>query len=529
MLTSWLLTAAVWSTAYASTRSYTLKLDNKIVSPDGFRRSAIVVNDQFPGPLISAKKNDDLEVHVVNNLTDNTMPIAATIHWHGLFMKRAASQDGVAWVTQCPIASGDNFTYKFNIGEQTGTHWYHSHVTTQYCEGLRGPLVIYDDNDPFAHLYDVDDASTIITMHEWYYHPSPKVFAEVFPPHSLIVNGLGRTWFGENTLSVTRVTAGKRYRLRVLNIGCQATIQFSVDEHPLTIIEIDGARVVPRKIDSVVLFPGQRVSVVVNANRPIGNYWIRALASWENVAIPYEPTLAILRYDGAEVTRPKTLSAIKDILHNEESLVPYDAPKQTPREPDVKINLNFTVDEDNYVVNGKPYFPVSVPTLLQILNGTDPHSLLPKGSIITVPRNKLIEISMPGGALDGPHPFHLHGHSFQVVRGANSSTYNYVNPPIRDTVNTGHAGDNVTIRFMTDNPGPWLLHCHMEFHFEAGLGIILAEEPSEHKVQENLSQAWKDLCPRWSTIKKGKKFSKSIWPGKQKTRFSFKDQADDDE
>ena len=38
-----------------------------------------------------------------------------------------------------------------------GTFWYHSHIMTQYCDGLRGVLVVYDPQDPHAHLYDVDD------------------------------------------------------------------------------------------------------------------------------------------------------------------------------------------------------------------------------------------------------------------------------------------------------------------------------------------------------------------------------------
>ena len=38
-------------------------------------------------------------------------------------------------------------------------------------------------------------------------------------------------------------------------------------------------------------------------------------------------------------------------------------------------------------------------------------------------------------------------HTFSVVRSAGSEAYNYVNPPRRDVVNTGVAGDNVTIRF----------------------------------------------------------------------------------
>ena len=39
----------------------------------------------------------------------------------------------------------------------TGTFWYHSHLSTQYCDGLRGAFVVYDPNDPHASLYDVDD------------------------------------------------------------------------------------------------------------------------------------------------------------------------------------------------------------------------------------------------------------------------------------------------------------------------------------------------------------------------------------
>ena len=38
-----------------------------------------------------------------------------------------------------------------------GTFWYHSHLSTQYCDGLRGPIVVYDPEDPHADLYDIDN------------------------------------------------------------------------------------------------------------------------------------------------------------------------------------------------------------------------------------------------------------------------------------------------------------------------------------------------------------------------------------
>jgi iron transport multicopper oxidase len=37
----------------------------------------------------------------------------------------------------------------------------------------------------------------------------------------------------------------------------------------------------------------------------------------------------------------------------------------------------------------------------------------------------------------------------------------------RDVVSIGNTGDNVTIRFFTDNPGPWFFHCHIDWHLNA--------------------------------------------------------------
>lgn len=52
----------------------------------------------------------------------------------------------------------------------------------------------------------------------------------------------------------------------------------------------------------------------------------------------------------------------------------------------------------NFAVNGATFKPPSVPVLLQILSGAqDVASLLPSGSVYSLPRNKVIEISIPGG------------------------------------------------------------------------------------------------------------------------------------
>ena len=119
-------------------------------------------------------KSDQFSIQVLNELADDTMALETSVvsdcvlhrtsciliclikHWHGLFMHRSNWADGVSYVTQCPIRQEESLVQKFNV-TQTGTYWYHSHYSTQYCDGLRGPLVIYDPEDPLAYLYDVDD------------------------------------------------------------------------------------------------------------------------------------------------------------------------------------------------------------------------------------------------------------------------------------------------------------------------------------------------------------------------------------
>ncbi|KAI0311398.1 Cupredoxin, partial [Amylostereum chailletii] len=94
--------------------------------------------------------------------------------------------------------------------------------------------------------------------------------------------------------------------------------------------------------------------------------------------------------------------------------------------------------------------------------------------------------------------FHLHGHNFWVVRSAGNSTYNWDNPIKRDVVSTGATGDLVTFRFTTDNPGPWFLHCHIDWHLIAGLAVVFAEAPTE--VTESPTQGWRDLCPAYNNF-----------------------------
>ncbi|KAI1790627.1 laccase [Ganoderma leucocontextum] len=485
-----------------------LTISNAVISPDGFPRAAIVMNGVFPGPLITGNKGANFQINVVDDLTNATMLTATTVHWHGLFQKGTNWADGPSMVNQCPISMGNSFLYDFTATGQAGTFWYHSHLSTQYCDGLRGPLVVYDPDDPHASLYDVDDESTVITLTDWY-HIAARLGPR-FPPgaDSVLINGLGRFTDGNSTeLAVINVTQGKRYRFRLLSLSCDPNFMFSIDNHNMTVIEADAVNHQALTVDEIQIFAGQRYSFVLTANQAVDNYWIRALPNIGTTSFAGGINSAILRYSGADDIEPTTTQTGGSNLLVESRLVPLTdlaAPGTAkPGGVDYALNMAFSFNGTEFFINGTPFVSPSVPVLLQILSGTtNAADLLPKGSIYALPANASIELSFPITAINAPgapHPFHLHGHTFHVVRSAGQTDYNYVDPPQRDVVSTGTAGDNVTIRFTTNNPGPWFLHCHIDFHLEAGFAVVFAEDTPDVAATETPTAAWENLCPIYAS------------------------------
>ncbi|KZT00074.1 multicopper oxidase [Laetiporus sulphureus 93-53] len=486
-----------------------LTLTNGPVTPDGFTREAVLVNGITPGPPITGWKGDNFLINVVNELQDPSMNKTSTVHWHGLFQHHSNAEDGTAFVTQCPIASGNSFLYDFDVPDQAGTFWYHSHETLQYCDGLRGPLIVYDPDDPYADLYDIDDESTIITLNDWYHVPALQV-ASPSLVDSILINGLGRQANDTTSpLSVITVTQEKRYRFRLISMSCDAYLNFTIDNHTVTVIEADGQNTKPLPdIDSIQIFAAQRYSLILEANQTIGNYWIRAVAPKkvdnQGTAIP-PPGMAILRYVGAPDDEPKTTSHTNHPL-NESDLRAYgDKPvpgKPYPGGADVNIQLDFAETATGlYTVNNVIFIPPPVPVLLQIMHGDfSPWDLMPTGSVYGLPPNKSVEISMPGGVGNSTHPLHLHGHTFSVVRSAGQLSPNYDDPVRRDTVNIGLLGDNVTIRFDTNNPGPWFLHCHIDFHLYQGFAVVMAEDTYATPLVDTPPPEWDALCPIYNSL-----------------------------
>ncbi|KAJ7165684.1 laccase 17 [Mycena crocata] len=514
---------------------YNIPITNTIAAPDGFPRAAIQAGT-FPGSPVVATKGDILHLNVSNQLNDPTMRRSTSIHWHGIFQDRTASEDGPSFVNQCPIPPGTFYRqpsdssmhlqaypgieYNFPLLNQTGTYWFHSHLSTQYIDGERSTLIIYPD-DPQKDLWDVDDASTVITLADWYHSPAEELMAQFKKdghepvPDSGLINGAGR-YIGGPTVpwSVINVVAGKRYRLRVINISGFAAFTFAIDGHMFDVIETDGIATVPLTVSSFIIHAAQRYSVVLHANQAVKNYWIRApmTVKGSSKTLDKDNVKAILRYAGAPVADPDTSSnVILPLPEKGGGSVLQEFQLQTlinPGAPGGRAPADHVIDLDFnaagkgvWEINGITYVPPNLPTLLTIINGgTTASAFNTSEHTFILVQNEVVELRIHGSQHGITHPFHLHGHAFDIVQSA-SGPVNYVNPPRRDVIAVEKGG--VIIRFRADNPGPWFLHCHIDWHLEAGLAVVFAESPQaqrEGPQAEVITPQWLDLCPAYHAL-----------------------------
>ncbi|KAL5638879.1 hypothetical protein ACGC1H_003291 [Rhizoctonia solani] len=563
------------SAVLARTVEYNLKISNGRIAPDGVERSATLVNGQYPGPLVFASKGDTLKVKVQNELTDPSMYRTTSIHWHGILQHRNADDDGPAWVTQCPIVPQESYTYNIPLGEQTGTYWYHSHLGTQYVDGLRGPLVICKSFDPHRQLYDIDDEKTVLVIGDWFHDSSKDILASRNitrqRPDSATINGKGRfdpdnMPANPDTLYTLKVQRGRRYRMRVINSSAIASFRVSMQGHKLKVIAIDGVSTKPYDVDAFDILAGQRVDCVLEANQIPDTYWInapltnvpnktaQALILYEDDPRPYHPpkgqyrkwtvSEAILKYwnhkhghgsghgahkarmieigrrsQGNNIARHHDLVARQKEATNETTPVVMDESKLVPLEhpgaacgsgpADLVLNLTFGLNfaTGDWMINGIPYRSPNIPTLLKILTDkdgvTESDFTQPEHTVI-LPKDKCVEFNIKGNTGFGiVHPIHLHGHTFDIVQFGNNPP-NYVDPPRRDVVGSTDAG--VRIQFKTDNPGPWFLHCHIDWHLEEGFAMVFAEAPEA--IQKGpksvpVNKQWEGLCKKYSELPAG--------------------------
>lgn len=439
-------------------------IDN--IDPTGNHpRTVLGVNGAWPPPVITIQKGYLLNLKVINNL-----PFPTSLHFHGLFQNKTNFMDGPSMITQCPIPVNQEFLYSFTP-KQTGTYWVHAHRNGQYVDGLRAPFVVIDNEEEKFYGYSEERTISLSdwyhTMHDvlvkQYLNPNNPSGVEPLPDAPLI---------NDNQSKKLILSPGKVHRLRFVSMAALASFHVWIDGHNMTIIEIDGVNVTPFEVKGLIVAAAQRYSVLITAKSDSEfNYLLNAefnLAMFDSVPEGYQPlaTLEIEYKDSNKIykaDRPPDFDWDYELqVHPVEVLAAI--------KPDVTYiyNVDFGVREDGInhgTFNNKIFKFPKVPSLYSVLSmgpaaatnesiygETTPQILKHMDGVQIVINN------FDGGS----HPFHIHGHAFQVIEKKDTGVYhpndlvipnsNISNPIRRDTVVVS-AGGYVVIRFVADNPG----------------------------------------------------------------------------
>jgi len=222
--------------------------------------TAYAINRQVPGPRLEFVEGDRVRINYTNHL-----PIATTMHWHGLVVPNA--MDGPANITQRPIAPGEKYTYEYTV-QQSGTYLYHSHAQAdrQQAFGLYGALIIRPRDRAAEPAADLE---YVVQLQEW------LVLAGLTYPAMIMDGGLpnfftinGKSYPATDTL---RVKVGQKIKFRFIGTNNNFIHPMHMHGGPFTVVARDGiplSSTAQFQADVINVGPGQRYDVIWPAREP---------------------------------------------------------------------------------------------------------------------------------------------------------------------------------------------------------------------------------------------------------------------
>lgn len=399
-------------------------------------------------------------------------------------------------------------------------------------DGLRGPLIVHDPNDPYAGQYDEE---LVLTFSDWYHDQMPGLISYYMSPEQNPSGAEPEPYsaiFNDIQDASLEVKPGKTYMVRMISMATFAQVGTSTsttigrastysylqaylwfDQHNITIVEVDGIYTTPQEVDVIYIATAQRYSVLLQTKSSSDqNYAITASMDTNDFdSTPdyvRQNVTAGLIYDNTKAypSPVAPLDTNNVDIYDDFDLVPLDGQPLFDGIPDLTITLDlgfFEQDDQNRAgFNNITYLAQRGPTLATALTtgaaatnasiyGTNVQAFVAEyGQLVEVVVNNLDT---------GAHIMHIHGHQPQLVARVSGTvdsdgnitdqaiydgdTSSFPKTPIRrDTWVLAAAGYTV-VRFIANNPGVWIMHCHMEWHVDAGLTATLIEAPMMLQAQ----------------------------------------------
>ena len=375
-------------------------------------------NGSTPGPALRYKQGDMVDLRFENSIGQGS-----ALHWHGIRIDNA--MDGVPGLTQPLVQDGEGFDYRFTVPD-AGTYWYHSHNQSweQVARGLYGALIIEETVPPI-----VDQDITVI-IDDWRIERTGEMIENFGNRHDFAHAGRLGT-YAKVIPSVSTVRRGDRVRLRLINVATARVFPLELSGLAGKVVALDGMPLdAVQELGPLMLAPAQRVDIIADVSdrvtfvfpTPQGPYEMGQINVSGNNSSPN--TSEITTLPSANVTHP--VEPAEHVVH----LAMQGGAMGGRHDGD-----------DIWSFNG-------VSGLTEM-----PWQRFARGDTVRIKLDNQTAF---------PHGIHLHGHHFHEVRSDGSLG------PLRDTTLLQRQ-ETRDIICVFDNPGKWLLHCHMLEHQASGM------------------------------------------------------------
>lgn len=277
-------------------------------------------------------------------------------------------------------------------------------------------------------------------------------------------------------------------------------LSVSIDEHPMYIYEVDGHYIEPQLAHQVPIYNGERYSAMIKLDNDPANYTMRVAGNGNQVISGF----ATISYEGGDhnpkVSEPYInyggLNTTADVVRlDTNNLPPYPAILPADNADEFHLlSLGRINSSWEWTLDGTTFLPANLAAMEPaLLNpkapGLDSHLKIETRNDTWVDIVFQLVIAEPT-KLQPPHPIHKHSNkAFLMASGhgkfswkslaeaSQDSPDSFLEKPIyRDTFVTSPAGEAwLAIRYHVENPGAFLLHCHMETHLSTGMGMVLLD------------------------------------------------------
>lgn len=413
-----------------------------------------------PGPLVRLRQDESVRLIIENRLDQET-----TVHWHGIRLPN--SMDGVPGLTQLPIKPGESFAYEFTPPD-AGTFWYHPHANSleQLGRGLAGAVIV-EEREPVAV-----DRDLLWLLADWRLNPQGEIAAGFGNRMEAAMSGrVGNTVTLNGSVSKEEpMRAGERVRLRLVNGSLARIMALRFEGHRPMVVAVDGQPCEPHepKNGRILLGPAMRIDVALDLQGEPGRRYRVVDDFYDGLAY----WVTELAYD----ERPPIRSHVLD--------TPLSLQRNPLPEPDLADAERHELTLQGGMMGGGGMTGMGGMIGGGMMGGMmgmgggaawaingmsmtgDGHAGMEPA--LTFRRGRSVVLKLRNETAWW-HPMHLHGHSMLVL------SRNGMSVPYRqwqDTVLMAPR-DTVEVAFVADNPGDWMLHCHVMDHQMAGLMTVL--------------------------------------------------------